>query len=62
VLGLVIDGAPAGFTVSVRVALPVPPLLVALNITVEAAAAVGVPKISPDPVLTVSPTGKPVAP
>jgi hypothetical protein len=61
VLALVIVGA-AGFTVSVRVALPVPPLLVALTVTVEVAAVVGVPEINPDPVLTVSPAGNPVAP
>jgi hypothetical protein len=61
VLALVIVGA-AGLTVNVRVALPVPPLLVALNVTVEVAAVVGVPEINPDPVLTDSPAGSPVAP
>jgi hypothetical protein len=57
----VIAGA-CGFTVSVSVALPVPPLLMALIVTVEVAAAVGVPEIKPDPVLTASPAGNPVAP
>ena len=37
----------AAVTVSVRVALPVPPPLVAPNVTVEVAAAVGVPEIKP---------------
>jgi hypothetical protein len=61
VLALVIVGA-GGLIVSVRVALPVPPLLVAVTVTVDVAAAVGVPEIKPDPVLTVSPAGKFVAP
>jgi hypothetical protein len=61
VFTLVIAGA-GGFTVSVRVALPVPPLLVALTVTVEVAAPVGVPEISPVPLFTVSPDGNPVAP
>ena len=57
---LVITGA-AELIVSVRLALPVPPELVALSITVEVPAAVGVPEISPVLVLTASPGGKPVA-
>jgi hypothetical protein len=61
VLALVIDGG-SGTTVSVRVAVPVPPLLVALKVTVEVPCPVGVPDISPDPLLTVSPAGNPVAP
>jgi hypothetical protein len=61
VLALVIAGA-GGFTVSVRVALPVPPLLVALNVTVDVAAAVGVPEINPVLVLIIRPAGNPVAP
>ena len=48
--------------VSVRLAVPVPPLLVALNVTVEVPAAVGVPEINPDVVFTVRPAGNPVAP
>jgi hypothetical protein len=48
--------------VSVRVAVPVPPLLVALNVTVEVPAAVGVPEINPVAVFTASPEGNPVAP
>jgi hypothetical protein len=37
-------------------------LFVALSVTVEVPAAVGVPEISPVPVLTVNPTGNPAAP
>ena len=58
---LVIAGA-ATATVTVRVAWPVPPAFVALNVTVEVPAAVGVPEISPEVLLTVSPAGNPVAP
>ena len=47
--------------VSVRVAWPVPPLLVAPRVTVEVAAAVGVPEISPVVELTDRPAGNPVA-
>jgi hypothetical protein len=61
VLALVIVGA-CGLTVSVKVALPVPPLLMALIVTVEVAAPVGVPEIKPVPLLTVNPAGNPVAP
>jgi hypothetical protein len=48
--------------VSVRVALPVPPLLVALRVTVEVPAAVGIPEINPVALFTVKPDGNPVAP
>jgi hypothetical protein len=48
--------------VSVRVALPVPPLLVALRVTVEVPAAVGVPEINPVLMFGVNPAGNPVAP
>ena len=61
VLALVIAGC-ATATVRVRVALPVPPAFVALSVTVEVPAAVGVPEINPVAVFTVSPAGKPVAP
>ena len=57
---LVITGA-AELIVIVKFALPVPPELVALSITVEVPAAVGVPEISPVVPLTASPAGKPVA-
>ena len=59
---LVITGAPgvARESVSVSVALPVPPLLVALNVTDRVPAAVGVPEISPA-ALTDKPEGNPVA-
>jgi hypothetical protein len=49
-------------TVSVRVAVPVPPLSVALSVIVEVAAAVGVPEINPVPLFTARPDGNPVAP
>jgi hypothetical protein len=61
VVALVITGAGMAM-VSVKVALPVPPLFVALSVTVELPAAVGVPEINPVVLLTVSPAGKPVAP
>jgi hypothetical protein len=48
--------------VKVSVAVPVPPLLVALNVTVDVAAVVGVPEINPVAVLTDKPAGKGVAP
>ena len=47
--------------VMVKVRFVVPPLLVALSVTVEVPAAVGVPEINPVAVLTVSPAGNPVA-
>ena len=47
---------------SVRVAFPVPPLLVALSVRVDVPAAVGVPVIKPVPLLTFIPAGNPVAP
>jgi hypothetical protein len=52
----------AGLMVDVRLALPVPPLLVALSVTVDVAAVVGVPEINPDVLLTDNPAGNPVAP
>ncbi len=48
--------------VSVSVACPVPLPFVALSVTVDVPAAVGVPEINPEEVLTDSPPGKPVAP
>jgi hypothetical protein len=49
--------------VSVKVAVPVPTLLVALNDTVEVPPApVGVPEIIPVVVLSDNPAGNPVAP
>jgi hypothetical protein len=60
VVPLVITGG-AAVMVSVSVAFPVPPLLVALSVTVEVPAAVGVPEINPVAVFTVNPAGKPVA-
>jgi hypothetical protein len=57
----VITGA-ATARVSIRVALPVPPLLVALGVTVDVPAAVGFPEINPVPLFADSPAGNPVAP
>ena len=58
---LVITGA-ATLTVSVSVAVPVPVPLVALIVTLEVPAAVGVPEIRPVLEFTVIPAGSPVAP
>jgi hypothetical protein len=52
----------AGLMVNARVALPVPPALVALRVTVDVPEALGVPEIKPEVALTVKPAGKPVAP
>jgi hypothetical protein len=48
-------------TVTVSVAVPVPPALVALIVTVYVPAVVGVPEINPVLVFTVKPGGSPVA-
>jgi hypothetical protein len=61
VVALVITGAGTE-TVNASVAFPVPVPFVALNVTVELPAAVGVPEMSPVEVLMVSPAGNPVAP
>jgi hypothetical protein len=47
--------------VKTKVAEPVPFALVALSVTLEVPAAVGVPEITPVVVLTESPAGNPVA-
>jgi hypothetical protein len=60
-VALVITGAATAI-VNVRVALPVPLLLMALSVTVDVPAAVGVPDINPLVLLTDSPAGNPVAP
>ena len=60
VRGLVMTGA-GGLMVKVNVALPVPPELVALIVTVYVPAVVAVPEINPVLVLTVNPAGSPVA-
>ena len=60
-----IAGAAGGsaLVVSIRDALPVPPLLVALNITLEVPTGpVGVPEINPEAAFTVRPAGNPDAP
>ena len=51
----------AGLIVKVSVALPVPPALVALIVTLYVPAVVGVPEITPVVVFTVNPPGSPVA-
>jgi len=52
----------AALIVSVRLAFPLPPLFVALSVTVEVPAVVGIPEINPLVLLTDSPAGSPVAP
>ena len=47
--------------VKVKVALPLPLLLVALMVTLYVPAVVGVPEINPVLVLTLKPAGSPVA-
>ncbi len=47
--------------VKVNVALPVPPALLALMVTLYVPAVVGVPEINPVVVFTVNPPGSPVA-
>ncbi len=54
-------GTTTELIANTSVAVPVPPPLVALKVTVAAPAAVGVPEISPVPVLMLSPAGKPMA-
>ena len=49
-------------TVSLKVAVPVPALLVALRTTLAVPLVVGVPEIRPVAAFTTSPDGKPVAP
>jgi len=51
----------AGLIVKVKAALPVPPELVALIVTLYVPAVVGVPEIKPVLVFTVKPAGNPVA-
>ena len=64
VVELVITGAAgrAGFTVRVRVAFPIPPLLIAVSATLNVPDALGVPETRPVAVLTERPPGKPLAP
>ena len=62
VAALVITGGePAGLTVRVRVAVPVPLALMAFKVTALVPDAVGVPVIAPLAVLTDRPDGSPVA-
>jgi hypothetical protein len=52
----------SGAMVKVKVAVPVPALLVALKVTMDVPAVVGVPEINPVAVLMESPAGNPLAP
>ena len=64
VSALVIAGGElggAGSIVRVNVAVPVPAALLALRVTLNVPAAVGVPDTAPVVVLTESPAGSPVA-
>ena len=58
---LVIAGAPAGFTVIAKVAVPMPAPSVAVMVALEIPITVGVPEISPVAVLMDNPLGRPVA-
>jgi hypothetical protein len=60
VVALVMTGG-GGLIVKVKVALPLPLLLVALMVTLYVPAVVGVPEINPVLVLTLKPAGSPVA-
>ena len=51
-----------GNTVIVSVALPMPPALLALIVTLEVPSDAGVPLINPVPVFTLNPAGNPLAP
>ena len=62
VVALVMTGGGGLTTVRVSVALPVPPALVALRVTVYVPAVVGVPEINPVLVFTLKPVGRPIAP
>ena len=65
VVELVMTGAGlfvVGLIVKVRVAVPVPPLLVARSVTLDVPSTMGVPEIKPVVVLTERPAGNPVAP
>ncbi len=61
VVALVMTGFAMAI-VSVRVALPVPVPFVALSVTLDVPAALGVPEMRPVVVLTLNPVGSPVAP
>jgi hypothetical protein len=59
---LLVTTGGAIVTVRVSGALPVPPLLVALSVTLEVPTPVGVPETKPETVFTVRPAGNPDAP
>ena len=58
----VANTAGAGWTVRTNVEEPVPPALLAETVTKVVPAKVGLPEMTPELVLTVSPPGRPVAP
>ena len=58
---LVIEGV-GGTTVITKVAVPVPPALLALTVRLVVPVALGVPLITPVLVFTLNPAGSPVAP
>jgi hypothetical protein len=58
---IVKSGAAAGFTIRLRLAVPVPQLFVALMVTLNDPETEGVPETRPIEVLTERPEGRPVA-
>jgi hypothetical protein len=58
---VITGGWLAALIVNVSVAVPVPPALVALSVTLDVPVVVGVPDITPLDVITDSPAGNPVA-
>ena len=58
---LVITGTGGTLTVSTSVAVPVPPALAALMVTLVVPAAAGVPDMRPLAVFTLKPAGRPAA-
>jgi len=61
VRALVMTGVGGIVTVSTSVAVPVPPALAALMVTLEVPAAVGAPDMRPLAALMFKPPGKPMA-
>jgi hypothetical protein len=60
--GEMLTTGPVRVMFTVRVAVPVPPALVALSVTVEVPVDAGVPEIKPVPAFADKPAGSPVAP
>ena len=61
-LSALVMAGGGGLIVRARVAVPVPPALVAPMVTLKLPVAVGVPVMAPVVVFTESPAGRPVAP